>query len=189
MSSHLILVKHSLPDLKPGIPANQWLLSIEGCRRCHPLAEKLAPYNPEIMRCSQEPKAEQTAQIVAKALHLAVESYPGLHEHERRYVPFLSKETLEESVRRFFEHPDQRVFGEESASEAARRFGGSINCLLAAFPGTNLVIVAHGTVISLYISETCHIDPYNLWKRLGLPSFVVLSPSDAEIIDICEAVQ
>jgi broad specificity phosphatase PhoE len=51
-------------------------------------------------------------------------------------------------------------------------------------PNQNLAIVAHGTVISLFVSRLTNADPFLLWKRLGLPSFVVLSLPDSQIIAV-----
>jgi broad specificity phosphatase PhoE len=37
-----------------------------------------------------------------------------------------------------------------------------------------IIIVAHGTVISLFVSRLAGTPDFPLWKELGLPSFVVL---------------
>ena len=37
----LILVKHSLPEIDPSVPANEWRLSCEGRRRARKLGERL----------------------------------------------------------------------------------------------------------------------------------------------------
>ncbi len=53
----------------------------------------------------------------------------------------------------------------------------------------NIAVVAHGTVITLFVARAAGIEPFALWRRLGLPSFIVLSlPALAvqEIIDSCE---
>ena len=68
--STVILIKHSLPQIDPDIPARQWVLSAKGERRCLPLAEKLNGYQPDIIITSDEPKAVTTGQRVAE--HLAI---------------------------------------------------------------------------------------------------------------------
>ena len=187
-AAELILIKHSLPEIVADTPASQWSLSSEGRRRCVLLADHLAPLGPDRMISSLEPKAYQTAEITARRLDLPVGSFPGLHEHLRTNEPFSTQEAFENSVAELFSNPEKRVFGEESAVEARDRFRGAINQLMQAHPDEKLAIVAHGTVISLYIAGLGKIDPYPLWKRLGLPSFVMVSPSEGEIIQICESV-
>ena len=53
----------------------------------------------------------------------------------------------------------------------------------------NVVIVAHGTVITLYVAQHTGVEPLPLWRRLGLPSFVVLSLPDLGMLDVIERVE
>ncbi len=64
----LILIKHSLPEMVPGLPANRWHLSEAGRLRCQALAEQIAPYCPDVIVASMEPKAAETAELVVGAL-------------------------------------------------------------------------------------------------------------------------
>lgn len=52
----------------------------------------------------------------------------------------------------------------------------------------NLAIVAHGRVISLLVSRAAGLDAYELWLRLGLPSFVVLDLATSAVIEVVESV-
>ena len=176
MTHRLILVKHSLPRLEPGIPANRWELSPTGQQRCIRLAEGLAEYLPFQLFSSMEPKAAQTAALAARQLDIPWRTHPGLHEHERSQVGFRSAEQFQADVRLFFDRPSEVVFGDESADQAHRRFSAAIQALVQAHPHTegNLVVVAHGTVISLYVSRCRGLPAYPLWEQLGLPSFLVL---------------
>lgn len=182
----LILVKHSLPEIEPGVPANRWRLSSEGRRRCQALAAMLVAYWPAAILSSREPKAVETARIVADRLGLEAQVVAGLHEHERSTAPFVSLQAFEAAVERFFANPDQLVFGEESAAQARARFAAAVDVLRQQHTGGNLALVAHGTVISLFVAQANRIDPFAFWKRLGLPSFVVLSISDLALVDVVE---
>ncbi len=177
----LILVKHSLPFFDSNRPANQWLLSDEGRVRCIPLAQKLAVWQPDMIYTSCEPKAVETGQIAAAKLGLPCETWDGLHEHERSRVGPLSQEAFEASVNQLFEQPNRLVFGEECADEAHMRFSRALNTILEASPVRLPVIVAHGTVISLFVARACGVEPFPFWKNLTLPSFVVLSLPGFEI--------
>ena len=170
----LLLVKHSLPEIVENTPASGWKLSAEGRGRCKRLADRLAKYKPDRIISSTEPKAKETAELIAKELGLSTNIFEGLHEHERSTVGFLSKDKFEEAVHEFFTRPSELVFGSETAEQAFQRFHSVIDSVLKKFPNQTTVIVAHGTVISLYVSHFNEIFALSLWKELGLPSFVVL---------------
>jgi broad specificity phosphatase PhoE len=180
--STLILVKHSLPEIVENIPACEWKLSEEGQARCQRLAERLATYQPSQIISSVEPKARETAELVAKELGLTTSSFEGLHEHERSQAGYLSKEQFEESVREFFARPDDLVFGNETAEQASERFQSAIDSILKKFPDQTTIVVAHGTVISLYVSHFNKISILSFWQELGFPSFVVLDVESKSMI-------
>lgn len=182
MKQRLILVKHSLPAIVEGTPAHEWELSDEGRRRAAQLAQRLTPFQPQMIVSSPEPKAHETAEIVARVHQLDVAVWEGLHEHERNNVPYLPPDVFEASVREFFQKPDQIVFGNESADQAYERFAEAVDAVVKWHIGKTVGIVAHGTVISLLVSRLTGISDFELWKELGLPSFVVLDLDAKKII-------
>jgi len=173
---NLYLIKHSMPELVPGVPAPEWHLGSLGRARCESLAQKLSAYPLDVMVSSVEPKAIETAQIVAARLGKPHEIGVNLHEHERRNVPFMPLAELEARVAEFFVKPNELVLGSETANEARTRFANAIECVLEKHPQKNIAVVAHGTVISLFVAQTS-VMPFEFWKRLGLPSIVMLSYS------------
>jgi broad specificity phosphatase PhoE len=182
MMKYLILVKHSLPEIVKHLPAHEWHLSGDGRLRAERLADRLRPYQPELVISSTEPKAKETAEIVAAALKLEAQVVEDLHEHNRSQSPYLSKEQFEESVHRFFLNPHSLVFGNETADQAHRRFSKAAHSVLEKYKDRTIGIVSHGTVISLFVSNLIGISNYGLWKELGLPSFVVLDMSSKTLI-------
>ena len=170
----LILVKHSLPDIVEHISAREWALSGEGRERAKKLAEILKAYHPEVIVSSVEPKALETAGILAENLDLNFQIAEGLHEHDRSNSPYYSKEEFQTLVLEFFKKPDALVFGNETASQALVRFRNAIHSIIDQYENKAILIVAHGTVISLYVSWLTGRDGYSLWQELGLPSFVAL---------------
>ena len=175
MSRKLILIKHARPEIDPNIPARYWRLSAEGRRAASALADTLASYQPFILIASPEPKARETAEIIAARLGLEMSVGPELYEHDRAKVPFLSQEAFLDAVARFFARPDELVFGNETAHQARQRFASAVEQIITAHPDQNIVIVAHGTVISLFVGRRAGVDPFNLWQRLEMPSHIVLS--------------
>ncbi len=170
----LILVKHSLPEIVENVPAREWKLSEEGRARARQLAERLKPYQPQMIISSVEPKARETAAIVAENLGLDFQTFYNLHEHERSKSRFLSKDEFHARVQDLFEKPDALVFGSETANEAPARFRAAVEAILKLGEDKTIVIVAHGTVIALYAAWMTGCDGYALWRELGLPSFMVL---------------
>jgi broad specificity phosphatase PhoE len=163
----LLLVRHSAPELDPSVPSEEWRLSEEGRRRCGPLAERVAAYKPELLVSSPEPRAKETAELIAEPLGLDVQLEDGLRETARRSVGWLGPDLLHRGIRDLFDRPDQIVFGEESASAALARFEAAV----AGLP-ERAVVVTHGTVISLYVAAKTGSDPFELWRSLELPDVV-----------------
>lgn len=180
----LILVKHSLPEIDPSFPAKEWVLSNEGRRRARILGERLDRYSLDLIVSSAEPKAIETAEIAAGVLNVRMEVVEGLHEHERVNAGFLEKERFEQSIRQFYEQPADLIFGEETADCAYDRFANAVFGILDRSCRENLAIVTHGTVLSLLVSRNSDLEPIALWKKLRLPSWVVLSRRDFRVIEV-----
>jgi broad specificity phosphatase PhoE len=174
VNKYLILVKHSLPEIVENIPARDWHLSKDGQLRAERLAKRLLTYNVEVLISSVEPKAIETALTIAEVNRLNVQIMEGLHEHDRNGTPYLSADEFQNSVREFFQKPNTLVFGNETAEQAHKRFSGIVHSVLETHPDKRVIIVAHGTVISLFVSHLTGAEGFSLWKELGLPGFVVL---------------
>jgi broad specificity phosphatase PhoE len=188
MTRHLILVKHSQPQIIHNLPAAQWHLSDEGRRRNAVLAERLAAYQPAAVVASREPKAMETGYTVASILNTPFTTAESLHEHDRSDIVWLGTDDFEAAVARFFAHPTELVFGRETADQACERFTAAVDAAIAVHPSGNLVIVAHGTVIALLVAARAGVEPLPLWRRLGLPSFVVLELPDMAIVEVVEQI-
>ncbi len=186
---NLVLVKHSLPEIVPAVPASQWQLSEAGRPRCKALAARLSAYDPPIIFSSTEPKARETASIVAHLLRKPLQSREGLHEHSRAGVAYLSSDEFEGRIADFFARPDEPVFGEETADQSYERFARAVGGIIEEHTKGNVAVVAHGTVISLFVARKTGLEPFPLWQRLGLPSYVVLSLPNFELVTVVEGVE
>lgn len=184
----LILVKHAMPDVIPGVPAREWHLSEAGRARCGALAQRLEAYHPDLVVTSDEPKAVETGALLAKSLGLPLETAPGLHEHERRHVPYMDRGRFEACVADFFDRSDVLVFGEETAAQARERFTSALLPYLEAMSFRAPVVVTHGTVMTLFVRALVPVDAFAFWKRLGLPSFCVLTYPDFRLEALVEEI-
>jgi broad specificity phosphatase PhoE len=179
----LILIKHSLPEVVENVPAREWKLSAEGRVRAWKLAEKLIEYQPEVIISSLEPKAQETAHIMADHFGLDCQEFEDLHEHDRSKSPYSSRDEFQALVQKFFERPDELVFGSETATEALQRFEKAVYSIMNLYEGKTVFVVAHGTIISLFVSKLTGCDGYALWQELGLPSFIVLDVQSKAILN------
>lgn len=170
----LILVKHAQPQVDPRWPAREWSLAPDGQRQSRRLAQRLAPFLPARIISSDEIKAIQTAAILAEQLGTTHCVQPDLDEHRRLQAGYLPAVEFQQTLADLFARPAQRVYGSESADEAHARFRAAVLGIMQRNTSGNIIIVTHGTVISLFVSRLSDQDGYTLWRQLGLPSYVVL---------------
>lgn len=185
---NIILVKHSVPEIIPTVPAKEWRLSQTGQIRCAALAEKLESFSPDVIFSSIEPKAVETAQIITKRLNKPFSIVDDLQEHDRTNIGMLEKMEFESKVKEFFENPEILVFGRETAIQSLTRFSKALSSIESEHPDKNIVVVAHGTVITLFVSKFNTVEAFSFWKKLDLPSFVVLSLPSHKIVRLVEGV-
>lgn len=176
----LILVKHSVPEIRPDVPPAEWGLTEAGRARARDLAVRLPAPAATALFASTEPKARETAEILAATWDVPVRVLPDLREHERPEPGLLQREQFEGRIRELFARPADRVFGAESADSARKRFTMAVMRLLAANTG-DVAVVAHGTVITLFVAEATGVEPFAFWQRLTLPSAVTLSVPDLRV--------
>ena len=176
MVTQLVLVKHALPVLDASTPARHWRLGPEGEAQARGLAQKLETRMPFRLACSSEPKAMRTAEIVAA--HLGVPPAivePRLDEFDRPPLPLMPREEHERLNQPIFRDLDAVYLGKESGAGALARFTAGLDAALDACTAQTLVVVTHGTVMSLWVAAHNDIDAFALWKRLPCASFVVLA--------------
>lgn len=178
----LIVVRHSLPHVEPSTPPPEWHLSEEGHRRCRRLAVALRPHAPQVILSSPEPKALETARLLAGDLGLPVDTCAGVREHDLGDAGWMPPQRFEAAVGALFRQPGLRVLGEESGDEALARFGAGVGRALDAHPGENLLVVTHGRVMALFLGRAAGVDPFPLWKGLGMPAYALLSVPDLALV-------
>ena len=187
--AQLILVKHSNSNHSPDRAAADWQLTAAGIDRCKPLAAHLAVYRPRRIFSSPMPKALQTAKSVAIELDdLDIVENQLLAEHSRlSNAPYETLESFHARMKLLFAQPDERVFGDESANQASERFHRGIEAVLGqAKTGENIVIIAHGTVNTLFTARYNALNSYDLWLRLKMPSMIVLDLPDFRLNKVIE---
>lgn len=167
----IIFVRHSISRIEPEISPQKWGLTDEGIKRCNLLARKLSGHDPDIIITSNELKAQQTGNIIARCMGLPIQFGKNIHEHLRESGGIVSDQVFTKRIAKMFSQPDELVFGLETARAALDRFSNSVEMIMNTYPEMTPAIVTHGTVMSLYYSEITGNDPFRFWEMLGLPAF------------------
>jgi len=173
--SKLILIKHATPLKDVTRPSHEWKLSERGRDDARVLADRLRQHHIDIVITSNEPKAEETGRIVAEVLGVPCEPADDLHEHDRSNVPVMPTREFISMIALFFNEPDRLVLGKERANAARDRFERAVKDVMRSRgESAGVAIVTHGTVMALFLAERASEAPFDLWRRLQLPSYVVM---------------
>jgi broad specificity phosphatase PhoE len=182
--SRVVLVKHASPIPDPSRPAREWRLGEEGEAQSRRLADRLRAFAPLRLVASPEPKAFKTGQIVAAELDLPITSVEGLEEFDRPVMPMMLKAEYERVNAAIFADFDRQVLGVESARGALSRFSAALGGQVAQTEEQTLVVITHGTVISLFACAHNELDPLGLWKCLSCPSVVVMEVPTFALVEV-----
>jgi 2,3-bisphosphoglycerate-dependent phosphoglycerate mutase len=184
----LVLIKHAKPLTEQDVPSHQWRLSEAGRQSCRRLAEIVARHDPAAIVTSEEPKALETGTIIADSLGKPVRTADGLQEHDRSNVPMMDSREFISTMALFFKDRHRLVLGLETAEESLHRVSRALDQVLGADPRGNVAVVTHGTVLALFAAARGAGDGFHLWRRLGLPSLMVFSVPELEVIEVVERI-
>jgi broad specificity phosphatase PhoE len=182
----LVLIKHAAPLVDPAKSSDLWKLSDAGRFQCQALGERLESERLQWIVSSEEPKARETAEILSRKFGRPISSAVNLREHDRRNVPHMRSRDFISMMELFFRKPNERVLGSESANEALERFSRAVDEVVASHTEGNVGIVAHGTVIALYLAAHSKRNGFELWRAMGLPSYAVLSVPERVVEEVVE---
>ena len=173
MSNTLYLVRHAHSQ-QTALPVETWPLSELGRQQAQRLADLPFWQNVHIICASVEPKAFQTAQIVAARRDLPVEPVFDLRELRR---PGNLVGDYESAVRQALENPTTSVNGWEPAGEAQTRIVTAIERVLMLHEDKTLAVVSHGLALTLYLAYLTDTQPTSdLWHSLPFASAIQVDP-------------
>jgi broad specificity phosphatase PhoE len=161
-----------------GIRARAWHLSQAVRASARTLAQDLDYGTARVVFCSAEPKAVETAEIVAAVAGLPVVIDDRLCEHRRGVVTAtIDDESFKKRVEQVLRDPASDSYGEETGEQALSRFTAAITDLSDREAEHDVVVVSHGTVIALF-SEQDVEKRIALWSGLRMPdSLMRIAPS------------
>ncbi|MGO7582690.1 histidine phosphatase family protein [Rhizobium ruizarguesonis] len=184
MESRIVLVRHSIPSIEVDRPSIDWSLSAAGKAAAIELAKYLSGFRVTEILSSPEKKAHQTAALIADRLALPICLDSDLREHGRSKVGYLARTDFEAGITRLLEHPHQLTFGDESADAVFNRMAQAVARARGAQPSGDLMIVTHGTAMSIYAARVLRGDPLVFWRSLSMPTAVVLNANEMKVIDV-----
>ncbi|MCS7034954.1 MAG: phosphoglycerate mutase family protein [Phycisphaerae bacterium] len=184
----LVLIKHARPIVNPSDPPELWPLSEQGRTDATRLAEALAGSGIGRIFHSRETKASETARILADRLRVPVAPRDRLHEHDRSNVPHMRSADFISYIELFFRKPGELVLGKETADQCLKRFSDAVDSILAESGEDTPGVVTHGTVLALYLSRLGAGKPFDIWRRMQLPSFAVVDPAAGKVLSLIDRI-
>jgi len=158
----IIFITHPEVVIDPAVPVPRWPLSPVGRARMEALAERLAGCEAAAVWSSDEQKAMDGAQILARRLGAPHRIDPALGENGRESTGYIAPPEFWEVVDQFFARPDESVRGWEKARDAQARIIGAVAEVdRTTAPGVVLV-VSHGGVGALL---TAHLQDVEIGQE------------------------
>ncbi len=153
MENTLYFLRHGKTKVDSSVPISRWILSEKGEAQTRELVDSGVFSSVEIIICSGEEKAYQTAKPIADALGKEIVCYDDLSELNRDAGGFLSAEEYERTVESGLQHRDRSLHNWETAASALARFSKKIDELKKDYSGKNILIVGHGITMNMYFSQ------------------------------------
>lgn len=179
----MLFIRHADVVIDESVDSTAWRLSENGHSQTHQLAPQLVHLNIDRILTSHEPKAVQTGAALAEIWGVPAQIFPNLHEHERGSGGFVgNREAWLEMVAQFLTRPDELVFGEETAVQAAMRMKTAVRTAEQTFPNEQLAFVTHGRILTAFLSaHNPDLDAITYWQTLTLPAAIIVDHNNFTI--------
>ena len=161
----IILVRHAMPKLEPGVDPARWTLSDDGVAAAQALGH-LLPVG-AVLVSSDEPKAHATLTAMVSGRPVTLD--PRLREVARPIEPF-DDEFRAARLAYVGGHPPD---GWEHPAEVTARIGRAI--IDHRIAGRPLILAGHGMAFTTWLSAHRLIeDPPAFWSDLRFPDLVLV---------------
>jgi broad specificity phosphatase PhoE len=148
--AEIFLLNHAETTLESNKLIEEWTLSPVGIKHAEELGSRLIEFGIARIIASKEPKALQTAKIIAKNLSIEdVEIYDGIEELHRNLPEIVPIDTFKDMVKQTFHRANESVNGWESASTAQQRIVEALRQIGEDDPDKKVLIVSHSLVTKL----------------------------------------
>lgn len=180
----IVLVRHATVETDPAVAPSQWVLSDAGRAAARALAREGLWRSIQRIFTSPEPKALETAHILAGPNGMTVTVVEDLHEVRRPANQWFGDEYpggYPAAVRTYLAHPNETTHGWERPVAAQERIRTCIDELRRWEPDS-FALVGHGLTLSLYVASVTATDPAAVWPAIGLPDYAILDPDTGRLL-------
>ncbi len=167
-SNKVIFITHANVSIDPKVPIPEWGLSKIGKERHQQFNTKPIIKNVQSIYSSNEQKAIDGANILAKHLGLTFTKIESLGENDRSSTGYLIEEEFQKTVDAFFSYPEKSIRGWERAIDVQNRIVNTIEDILTTekTSSSDIAIVAHGGVGALLL---CHLLKEKISRKFDQP--------------------
>ncbi len=152
MAQKLFFLRHAHTQLNPGAHAKLWALSDVGKQQSIELTRNEHFRDAEVIYCSEEKKTDLTIRHFARHFNIPICTHPGLNEiHFSDNHPY-DRELFVLLKKQCFKNLDYSEGLIESFNSGLRRFRVAVQSIRNDNPMANILIVSHGTILSLYFA-------------------------------------
>ncbi len=167
-----VLVRHAESHVTPALPSKQWELTAAGCEAAEAMALAIQRFFPIEIVTSEEMKARQTGEILARNLGIEIRTDSRLNEVQRPWtsgdfrgdvLSYLGGDALEEW---------------EPIDDVRSRMASALTSL----PRGHIAFVSHGTAMTVFLASMGLVEAASFWSDLLFPDAWLISESTAERI-------
>jgi broad specificity phosphatase PhoE len=165
----VIVVRHAMPEVVMGVSSTLWRLSEAAKEDCVLLAHALPQGLAGTVYSSGQPKADETAGVIALRRGLQVAVDVRLREVEQ--APYWEDDYRGKAAGYL---AGRDGFDWEPRASATKRFAEAVGTVTEANAGGDVVVVSHGLAMSQWIDRSIggrlqEFDAVRFWRQLTFP--------------------
>lgn len=176
MKNKYLILRHAETIKGPNKPAPEWDLTADALEKINYYISERKFSDITKIVSSSEPKAVATGKPIAIHLNLPISEMEEFVEVKRE-KKFLTDEEFLDQKKRELTNLYQIENGVESANQALARFERGIQKLEEKYLDENILIITHGTIMTLYLAKINNDfgSIYENWKKLKFCDLIIIN--------------
>jgi broad specificity phosphatase PhoE len=167
MKNKYVFLRHAETIKDPDTHPKEWLLTPDALQLVNKYTEEGKFNGITKIYSSTEPKAVATGRPISTQLGLEINEMENFVEVKRE-KKFLTDEEFLAQKKKEVENLETVENGVESGGDALKRFEEGINKLESEYNGETILIISHGTVMSIYFAKLLNQldNAFERWQKL-----------------------
>jgi broad specificity phosphatase PhoE len=153
MSQKLYFLRHAETKFDENCPPRDWVLSETGENQSQMIAHHHNFRDIDVIICSTEKKTTLTALPLSEKLQVSIQYNGGLDEINSNNLPLTDHNIYLQQKKYEFRHLNEASIKKESYENGLNRFNNAINFIQQTHRNKKILIVSHGTVLTLYFAQ------------------------------------